>query len=145
MATQRWRIQLVEVVEPGPLVRWQAPEPAAPLEEREPPSGVIALLRALRRLARRGEGQAAWAAPLVDDPVAFLLDAMGDAVNVWNESGQLLFSNRAAAALQLGSPAGVGVTEVRKGERRFERRCLRLELAHAGYLVEVLREIRAGE
>jgi hypothetical protein len=144
MASQRWRVQLVEVVEPGALVPWRPPEPRARGPEEEP-SSLVALLRALSRLGRRGEGAAAWATPLVEDPVAFLLDAIGDAVNVWNESGQLLFSNRSAVALQLGSPVGVGVTRLKKGSREFERRCLRLELLHTGYLIEVLREVRSGE
>jgi hypothetical protein len=144
MATQRWRIQLVEIVEPGPLVRWRSPEPRVQPEGQEP-SSALALLRALGRLARRGEGGAAWAAPLADDPVAFLLDAIGDAVNVWNDAGQLLFSNHAAAALQLGSPAGAGVTLLQKDDRQFERRCLRVELVHTGCLIEVLREVRSGE
>jgi hypothetical protein len=144
MVPQRWRVQLVEVVEPGALARWRPPEPPAP-GPKEEHSSLIALLRALDRLGRRGEGTAAWAAPLVEDPVAFLLDAIGDAVNVWNDRGQLLFSNRSAVALQLGSPVGVGVTRLKKGSRQFERRCLRLELLHTGYLIEVLREDRSGE
>jgi hypothetical protein len=144
MANQRWRIQLVEIVEPGPLVRWHPPEPP-PRPKREEPSSAAAFLHALTRLARRGEGGATWAPPLADDPVAFLLDAIGDAVNVWNDSGQLLFSNRWAAALQLGSPTPAGVTRLQKDERSFERRCLRMELPHTACIIEVLREVRSGE
>ena len=55
-----------------------------------------ALLEALLRLSRRGEGQAAWAPSLADNPLIFLLDAMGDAVILRTRAGNMVYANPAA-------------------------------------------------
>jgi hypothetical protein len=62
-----------------------------------------ALLAALELVARRGEGPNAWGKPLDEDPIAFLLDAMSDAVQVWAH-GVLVYCNPAARRLEPGAP-----------------------------------------
>jgi hypothetical protein len=139
------------------LIPWQAPasagEPAdgtgdALAEDDELPGprrdelGMVALLGALRRLARHADGPKAWAAPLADDPIAFLLDAIGDAVNVWGPAGQLLCSNHAAAALALGCPGGPKIELISRGTRLYERRCLAFTLLEERYLLEVIAQVR---
>jgi hypothetical protein len=91
-------------------------------------SPVLALLEALRRLSFRGDGPDAWAAPLSQNPLAFLLDAVNEVVNVWTASGELVFSNR------FTSPAG----------SVSERRCLPFTLMSARYVLEVIRESPTG-
>lgn len=143
--TGRWRIRLVEECEPALPVLWR-PRPELGAEEPSPPrpdqSGMLALLAALGRLGRRGGGPGAWAAPLADDPLAFVLDAMADAINVWSATGQLLYSNRAALELELGWPGGPKVELVGNGDRQYERRCLASTMGGARYFVEVIRRTR---
>lgn len=126
-------------------VLWKPlPEPeAAPEAPQESTMG--SLLSALTRLTRRGEGSAAWAAPLVDDPIAFLLDATGDYVNVWGPTGERLYSNHPDAELRFGTPTGARVEELAIGQRHFQRRSLSFSLFDARYVVEVLRELRPAQ
>jgi hypothetical protein len=136
---QRWRIELVEERgQPTALVRWlpppSPPEVITPREE----GPMVALLAALGRLARRGQGSAAWAQPLVEDPIAFLLDSVHDAVNVWSPTGELLFTNRSAGAFELGWPGGPRVEHITSGQRVYERRCLPFTLFDAHYLIEII-------
>jgi hypothetical protein len=158
MGTGRWRIQLVEEEdEPGLPMLWRPrpdPDEAAGPGAAPDRSASLALLAAVRRLGRRSEGPQAWTAPLSEDPIAFLLDAMGDAVNLWGPSGQLIYRNRAAAELQLDWPAAVGsaalgpapplarVQRLTIGERRFERRCLSFLPREMPYLLDVVTEVR---
>jgi hypothetical protein len=138
--TLRWRIEIVEQREESrALVRWRrfARTPAA----SAPPQGessMEALLAALGRVTRRGEGARAWAPPLADDPIAFLLDSVRDAVNVWSPTGQLLYSNRAAATLELAWPGGPKLERVTSGGRVYERRCFPFTFWNARYLIEVI-------
>jgi len=150
MGTQKWRIQLVEDDEALLPVLWQPPpEPERDARAAEAePLGPPAILDAFRRLGRRGEGAAAWTAPLAGDPVAFLLDAIGDAVNLWGPSGQLLYRNRQAEELNLDWPSGTHVERLIIGARTFERRCLtfapgqgRFDTRDA-YLLDVVHELR---
>jgi PAS domain-containing protein len=122
------------------LVRWQpAFESADDADSEPPPVGMLSLLSALRRLAYRGSGPAAWAAPLADDPIAFLLDSTSDAILVWSPSGRLLYANRAAEALNLRAPAAAAITSFRVGDRVLERRSLHFTLAATTYAVEIVR------
>jgi hypothetical protein len=99
------------------------------------------LLNAFELLNRRGTGAAAWAAPFLDDPVAFLLDTMSDAMNVWNADGQLLYQNRAAVGLGLGCAEAAPLEEFYWQGRRFERRCLCYRLQGVEYVLEILHEV----
>ena len=63
---------------------------------------VSALLSAFELLTNRGNGSAAWASPFRDNALAFLLDSMSDAANLWGSAGELLYRNRAAEQLGIG-------------------------------------------
>lgn len=63
-------------------------------QQRDPPPGLFLLLAALQRLSFRAGEPGAWAAPLAEDPIAFLLDTVGEVVNVWTAGGELVYSNR---------------------------------------------------
>jgi hypothetical protein len=100
------------------------------------------LLMAFDLLAQRGTGSQAWAAPFRHDPIAFLLDTVSDAANLWRaDDGQLLYQNRAAAALAMGRCDDAVVEEFSDAQRRFERRCLRFTAGDSDYILEVIREI----
>jgi hypothetical protein len=110
-----------------------------------PPSG---LLTAFDLIARRGAGGSSWAAPLGDDPIAFLLDSISDAANLWGADGALRCRNRASIALgpiaagPPPSPEPASVVEAFSAQdRRYERRYLHCRM-HAGeYVLEVIREL----
>jgi hypothetical protein len=141
MTTGRWHIELAEEIEGLPLVPWE-PRPA-PVEADAPArSSLLPLLSALRHLAFRAGDRGAWATPLAQDPLAFLLDAVDEAVNVWSSDGRLLYSNRAAADLDLDCAGTPGVTTFARDGRRFERRCLAFDGYDRTYVVEVVREAR---
>jgi hypothetical protein len=139
---QRWHIRLVEEQEPLPLVPFQPePEPEAEsLSYWRERSSMAALLAALVRVTRRAEGPKAWAAPLAGDPVAFLLDAIDEVVNVWDARGHLLFSNRPGT--DLGWPESARVERVTQGDSRYDRRCLDFTLPGGRYLIEVISPVR---
>jgi hypothetical protein len=144
VATERWHIQLTEEAGPSSLVAWQPQRPSLELEEdpeEEAPPHILPLLAALRHLAFRAGDPGAWATPLADDPIAFLLDAMNEAVNVWTIGGELVCSNRAGAELELEGPGQPGVSWFARGARRFERRSLAFEAYSTTYIVEIVRQI----
>lgn len=154
MATGRWHIELGEEVEPPALVRWR-PQRAfdrsgddegdqAARAEAQARGNLAALLAGLRHLtfrAGRAGEPGAWATPLAEDPIAFVLDAVDEAVNVWTAAGQLLWSNRAVADLDLDRAGHPGVTWFARGDRRFERRCLAFDSYGVTYVLEVVREL----
>jgi hypothetical protein len=138
---QRWRIRLVEEQEPLPLVPYAEPEPEGETLSNWPElSSIAALLAALVRVTRRAEGPGAWGAPLAEDPVAFLLDAIEEVVNVWDASGRLLFSNRPGT--DLGWPGSARVERVTQGGSRYDRRCLDFTLPSGRYLIEVISRVQ---
>jgi hypothetical protein len=143
MSTRRWHIQLVEEPESALQLRWAPPPEPEPDAAPAPPdeSPMLALLGALRRLSRRGDGRLAWGTPLVDDPIAFLLDTTSDYVNVWGPGGELVFSNHAAVEPRLERPAGSAIERLAIGGRQLERRSLPFSVFDRTYLVEVVREI----
>jgi hypothetical protein len=102
----------------------------------------FALLRAFDLLSHRGDGTTAWAASYRHDPIAFILDAMGDAINIWDTAGELLYQNRAAAELGIGRSDETALEVFASSGRRFERRGLRCGLRAASYVLEVIRELR---
>ena len=112
-------------------------------QQRDPPPGLLLLLSALQRLSFRAGEPGAWAAPLAEDPIAFLLDTVGEVVNVWTTGGELVYSNRAATdPAQLDGPARSGVTSYGRDGRRFERRALAFDAYRTTYVIEVVRELQ---
>lgn len=115
------------------------------------------LLRALELLNRRGTGVEAWAAPFRDNPIAFLLDSIGDALRLWSSSGELLFQNCQAARLaekQGGHELhGAKVRHSREAPlerftsrgQRFERRSLRCAGDGIEYVIEIVHPLTAGD
>jgi hypothetical protein len=99
------------------------------------------LLTAFELLGRRGQGQLAWAPPLSDDPIAFLLDSVSDAISLWALDGKLLYQNRAAAGNRDWRGAEALLEQFTARGRRFERRCLRYGTDRGGYLLEVIHEL----
>ena len=68
----------------------------------------------------------------------FLLDALGDAVNLWGPCDELLYRNHAAARLDLGPPQASPLEIVAAGESRLERRCLRFQCDGEDYVLEII-------
>jgi hypothetical protein len=111
--------------------------------QRDPPPGLVLLLSALQRLAFRAGEPGAWAAPLAEDPIAFLLDTVGEVVNVWTTEGELVYSNHAATdPAELDGPVMPGLTLYRRGGRRFERRALAFDAYRTTYVIEIVRELQ---
>ncbi len=81
--------------------RYRGYRPPPPLVPR-PNDPMGALLEAFAFLNRRGTGFEAWAPSLIDNPLAFLLDALDDAVLLRDaRNGRVLYKNRAARRLPL--------------------------------------------
>jgi anti-sigma regulatory factor (Ser/Thr protein kinase) len=148
------------VPSPPSLKAWSTPQPTlaavsdATLALRVVGAPDELLFCAFDRIARRGEGASSWAAPLGGDPIAFLLDSMSDAANLWRADGALLYRNRASLALgtivTASAPAGLsgpaGVIEVFEVQgQRYERRCLRCGMRATPYVVEVIRELARSD
>lgn len=102
---------------------------------------VSALLSAFELLTHRGNGSAAWASPFRDNALAFLLDSMGDAANLWGSEGELLYCNRAAKQLGIGRCDDTAVEELSIYGRPFERRTARCRCGDKEYLFEILRAL----
>lgn len=109
------------------------------------------LLRAFALLNQQGTGVLAWAAPFRDNPIAFLLDSMGDALSVWSSSGSLLFQNRYAARLaeQHGGKARhrreAPLERFTSRGQRFERRSLRCTGNGIEYVIEIVHPLTPGD
>jgi hypothetical protein len=67
---------------------------------------------------------------------------MSDAVSVWNAAGELLYENRAAAALGVGRCEEAPLESFSARGRRFERRSIRCHSGGAEYVLEVIHEVR---
>jgi hypothetical protein len=109
-----------------------------------------ALVAALRKSSLRSDGPSAWAAPVSDDPLVFILDAIDEALNLWDAGGNLLYRNRAAASLDLPFPGETRLDIIDVHGRAMRRRCVRfttggtdllLEIVHTTGATEAIREI----
>jgi PAS domain-containing protein len=117
-------------------------DPAQPprlLSPRE--RAVAALLTACELLTRRGPDRQGWATPFCQDPVAFLLDTVSDAVNIWGPDGVIVYSNRAAEEIDIGDCTESAPKEFVHAGRHFERRCSRVEYQSVEYVLEVLHQV----
>ena len=114
-------------------------------------SALSQLLRAFALLNLRGTGVLAWAAPFRDNPIAFLLDSMSDALSIWSSSGELLFQNRYAARLARRHGGKVRHSREAPLERftsrgqRFERRSLRCVGEGIEYVIEIIHPLAPGD
>lgn len=100
--------------------------------------GSAELLRAFAMLSRRGTGLGSWAAPFRHDPIAFLLDSVSDATNLWGPAGELLYRNRAAAELDIGYPSEAPTGSFFAMGRRLERRTLSYRCDDRELLLEII-------
>jgi hypothetical protein len=143
---RRWHIELVEDLAASPVTRdhWRA-------EERQPPppapwaASIAALLHAFTTLLRRGTGPFAWAPTYEDDAVAWLLDAMSDAVTLWGPDGRMLYQNAAAGDLGLPLAADHTVGRFEANGRLYERRCARFQQGDVDLVLEIVRVVRPTE
>jgi hypothetical protein len=101
---------------------------------------VSALLAAFELLSHRGSGSAAWAWPFRDNALAFLLDSMSDAINLWGPSGDLVYRNRASERLDIGHFDYAAIGELTFQGRHFERRSTRCMHRGEEYVIEILAE-----
>ncbi len=137
---QRYRFVLLE--DPGVTlpVPYQPPAPQ-PVWVRAP-DPLDLLVAALYRLSWRGEGEEPWAPALAEDPLAFLLDAIGDAVILREQGGRLMYANPAARRLRLPEQALERELELLELEdARYERRCMTFQHGAARLVLEVLRRV----
>jgi hypothetical protein len=138
----RYRFVLIEEPAVRLPVRYQRsrrPAQAVWVQRADP---LELLLEAFWRLSRRGEGERAWAPALSDDPLTFLLDAIGDAVTLRGPGGRLMYAN--PAARRLGLPERSPYHELEELElegTRYERRCMSFRQGDELVVLEVLRRI----
>jgi hypothetical protein len=102
------------------------------------------LLHALGLLSRRGTGGLAWSTPFHDDPIAFMLDSINDALNVWDAGGRLVYQNPTALMLGLGRSSDTAYETFAVGGRRFERRCQRCRARGQSFVLEIIHEVPLG-
>ena len=100
------------------------------------------MLEAFALLTRRGPGDEAWASPFLHDPIAFLLDSISDAANVWGPGGELLYRNRAATDLDVGYCYAAPVQQFYVNGRYFERRSMLCRSQGSEYLLEIIRALK---
>jgi hypothetical protein len=149
------RPSVIQIVEPHSGSTPAGPEPSKDFETASSaclPLGELqtsyGLLTAFDLIARRGSGESSWAAPLGGNPIAFLLDSISDAANLWSADGALLCRNRASMAFGLIPfvPAAIyepesAVEAFSVRGRQYERRCLRCRMQAADYVLEVIHEL----
>jgi PAS domain-containing protein len=147
MAGKRYRFILVD--EPDTLL----PIPYRPKRQnvsfvtRRVPDPFYTLLDAFESVAKRGVGPQSWARHL-DNPVAFLLDAMGEAVVLRDHAGRMLYRNPAAGRIEELIPRETA-TPLPRLERiegragQYERRCMEFETPDRKhrFFVEIIRKL----
>lgn len=143
----RYRFVLVQEPETTLPVRYRRTRPSfSYLVQRSDPMEV--LLEALWKLSHRSEGELAWAPSLADNPLAFLLDAMGDAVIVRQREGGMVYANPAARRMGVEPleqierrRSFVALERLQLDERRYERRCMAFGDGDRALVLEVLRRM----
>ena len=141
MPSERWRVELVEDTSALPALWSEVPlRGKRSGASRRIDLAAQALLSAMERLCLRSSGPGAWAAPFRDNPIAFLLDAMSDAVNIWGPDGKLVYRNSTAEHFGVGQFSDETLVVFSEGGHRFERRCLRFQVASGECLLEIIRE-----
>ncbi|MBX3172440.1 MAG: hypothetical protein KF760_33860 [Candidatus Eremiobacteraeota bacterium] len=146
MSSERYRFFLLSD-EGGALVpvrgRRRHGRPSPPVERaRRQQVGLLGLLDAIERLARRGSGPAAWA-PVFEDPLAFLLDAISDGLLVRGRNGEVVFANALANQLELGERAFTAYEEFERGGESYAARGLRLELPDGPFTFTLVTRVRS--
>ena len=101
---KRYRFVLLEQPENRLPVRYRSTRRSPGPPPPSPPEPMAALAEALSLLDHRGTGFEAWAPSLAHNPIAFVLDAVEDAVILREAGGKLLYCNRAARRLPSGCP-----------------------------------------
>lgn len=137
---KRYRFVLIEEPEstlPVRYLRRPSPPPGAGTARYAPRDPMGALVEAFALLQRRSGGPEAWAPVLSDNPMAFLLDALEDAIFLRDEeSGRLLYSNRAANRIpehcrcDEDEATGVPTLRCRRMTFRWRNSRLVLEVIH---------------
>jgi len=139
VSTERWHLELVKEMNNLP-VRWRPPHRPVCVAAPDVSSGRT-LMAALSLLCRRGVGPSSWISSYRRDPVAFLLDAIGDAVNLWGPGPSLVYRNRAAQQLDLGRAQLSPYEEFTHAGHRFERRCFAFREGQADYVLEIIHPV----
>lgn len=142
-SSQLMKIELARLTAPPRPVSDQSgsPQSGPRLEAVARERSLKSMLQAFALLARRGPGGTGWAAPFREDPLAFLLDTVGDAVNLYSTTGELLYQNRAASDLGLAWGEDAPQQQFQVGTRLFECRCLRCGSVGSEYVLEIIREL----
>jgi hypothetical protein len=143
MAQHRWFLKLVEEQDLSPVL-WKPPQSRTMASADFSRLGTAELVAACTLLACRGTGPQAWTFGYRQDPVAFLLDTIEEAVSLWTTEGARLYRNRAAESLNSGWRGYVALERLRQDHRDLERRCISFSLGHTGYVSEIVHEARAA-
>ncbi len=147
MSSERYRFFLVPE-EGGALVPARARSrrhgrvSAAVERARRQQAGLLGLLDAIDRLSRRGTGPSAWA-PVFEDPLAFLLDALSDGLLVRGANDEVLFANALATELKLGERAFNPYEEFERAGESYAARGLRLEMAEGPITFTLVTKVRS--
>lgn len=143
--SSRYRFILVDEAASPPVlyrrtrrsVPAQEPSSATPALEQ-----LVMLMKALAGLGRRGpEEPEGWASPWAEHPLSFVLDSIRDAVMVRRLSGEVVYRNRAAAALPVPQRPPAPLERVVIGRQHYERRCLLIPEPAYQLVIEILSEI----
>ncbi|MBT9587252.1 hypothetical protein IV102_28170 [bacterium] len=145
MSSQRYRIFLVPDGGGALVPRRGAARNRARSRLEEPLPDRVAslgsLLNALQQVSRRGPGPSAWA-PVMSDPLTFLLDSMSDALLVRGLNGQLLFANTLAQELRLAERHFTPYEEFERAGERYLGRGLQIQLPEGQLTFTLVSRVR---
>jgi hypothetical protein len=148
MSSERYRLFLLRE-ESGALVPAKGARnrrhgrPSSAVERaRRQQAGLLGLLDAIERLSRRGTGPAAWA-PVFEDPLAFLLDAISDGLVVRGSDGQVVFANSLANQLELERRPFAAYEEFEHGGLSYALRGLSLQLPEGPITFTLVTRVRS--
>jgi len=142
----RYRFVLVEDTDTALPVRYEPRWTPPPVWVRRT-DPLELLLEAFARLSFRSEGAFAWAPALSDNPLAFLLDAVSDAVVLRSSSGRAVYANPSARRMVIHerwpdlahAEAAYEVLQAEDGQ--YERRCMSFSQGGETFVLEVLRRM----